>query len=138
MQPSPSFFVNSSRCCPPCSLSLLDNNNIIVNNRTSFLRRRRRRRRRRNNTTTTFFKATAANEEVGEEDDYDEEGIDEDNPVTSTPENTKNNLFKFNVALAFDEDDYIKSSSEQRALISSFHRMRENGIINEVFHHRCS
>ena len=46
MQPSPSFFVNSSRCCPPCSLSLLDNNNIIVNNRTSFLRRRRRRRRR--------------------------------------------------------------------------------------------
>ncbi len=141
MQPSPSFFVNSSRCCPPCSLSLLDNNNIIVNNRTSFLRRRRRRRRRRrNNTTTTFFKATAANEEVGEEDDYDEEGIDEDNPVTSTTDNTKNNLFKFNVALAFDEDedDYITSSSEQRALISSFHRMRENGIINEVFHHRCS
>ena len=76
----------------------------------------------------------------GEEDDYDEEGIDEDNPVTSTTDNTKNNLFKFNVALAFDEDedDYITSSSEQRALISSFHRMRENGIINEVFHHRCS
>ena len=77
---------------------------------------------------------------MGEEDDYDEEGIDEDNPVTSTTDNTKNNLFKFNVALAFneDEDDYITSSSEQRALISSFHRMRENGIINEVFHHRCS